>query len=447
MDFSVRNFSHTQVLNLIEELKKDEKIMREVENFPDTAISSIKGILYNLGIEPNNSYTGVVNQETQEISLEHMSTHIFEKLKAHLDKLNARAQAKASSLTNIAPKKEGETPLKPIAPQGANPSGEEPEKAVEKLSPEQLAAAGMEGAKPNYSQPLAGGSPTTSTPSTEQGSLGAKFSLSIPRDVINSLKGKNRDDVRFELNAIISAQLENAQINPNLPCKSVNFKKLAGTSQICGAGAYKTVLDVCTDIYVAIVFDLSKSSVIGQAKENPQNSRQQQTQPMQNGQTMPMQNGMPVQGLNNGVNPTTPQNINQSFPTQDTVAPTQTMEMQNSSMFGNTVPSTMAQNYGYTSNIDASKMDMVSQTSNMVSNMVSTEQTFEEKLANMSDYEKEQMLRAAYREKDSTAGLTTEEIDMIVNDIYEKGEVDVLVELGIMPASMVREMSTTDKDD
>lgn len=442
MDFSVRNFSHTQVLNLVEELKKDEKIMGEVQNSQEAAIASIKGILYNLGIEPNNSFSGVVDENTKEIVLESMSSTIFKKLKAHLDKLNARAQANAG-LVDAKAKQDNETPLKPITPQGAAPETEEPEKTIERVSPEKLAEAENTGARPNYSQSLAGSNPTTSTAST-QPSIGARFSLTIPRDVINSLKGKNRNDVRFELNAIISAQLENAQINPNLPCTGVNFQRLAGVPQICSAGANKTVLDVCTDIYVAIVFDLSKASVIGQDKENPQN--RQQTQPMQNGQN-PMQNGMPAQGMNNGVNPATPQNTNPAFPTQDTMVPTQNMEMPTGSTFGNTIPNNMPQNYGYASNMDTSKMDMVSQTSNMVYNTITPEQTFAEKLANMSDYEKEQLLRAAYREKDSTAGLTTEEIDMIVNDIYEKGEVDVLVELGIMPASMVRDVSSPDDND
>ena len=430
---NVRNFSHQDITNLIEQLKENNSILRQVEISPDNAIKSIRAELLNSGFEPQLTFSGMTLEESKELILTKTEDHIFEELKKFIEKIKSRASASVSTNadeTEMESSEHSELNQKPEIPDAENAPLEPNETSQPEIgsavSPvERMPLGHSSPASTEYSKTLPNSQPAMQhfRPVDNR----PTFSISIPAEEIANLKTMNRDDARFRLKQIIGTQLENCHLNPNILCKNVNFNRSSGGSQICGVGANKTLLDVLSDVYVAKTYGLLPSQLISEEKQNP-GAQQAAPQSVQGMQGAPSSQDM------------------QTTPTQGVQTPTQGMQVATQSVQGmQGAPSSQGvqtATQGMQTTTQASPVTQgptAQPTSDVFTHEIAHSHNLTEAPTSKDDVdvtrlsldEQEQLLKQHYENNNPNVTiLTLEEADKIIETLMNNGRPEIPLEVG-----------------
>ncbi len=111
---------------------------------------------------------------------------------------------------------------------------------------------------------------------------GISFNFGIPREKIKEL-AKNKD--KTAVRAYLQEEFKSQAAAQGVPleklgelCKGINLKNANGTSTPHNVGDGKTLLDICCDLYMAMIYGMDKEQIFSESKDQTQRREQMESQ-------------------------------------------------------------------------------------------------------------------------------------------------------------------------
>ena len=120
----------------------------------------------------------------------------------------------------------------------------------------------------------------------QESSSGISLNITFPKDRMKQLKEdlKNKKTtpsaIRQELRETFTAQAK-SQLTPEQMTElhsSISMKNLDGSSTQLNVGAGKNIIDICCDLYMAIICEKDRAQILGESKEQTQQRERMENQ-------------------------------------------------------------------------------------------------------------------------------------------------------------------------
>lgn len=120
----------------------------------------------------------------------------------------------------------------------------------------------------------------------QESSSGISLNVTFPKERMKQLKEdlKNKKTtpsaIRQELRATFTAQAE-SQLTPEQMTElhsSISMKNLDGSSTQLNVGSGKNIIDICCDLYMAVICEKDRAQILGESKEQTQQRERMENQ-------------------------------------------------------------------------------------------------------------------------------------------------------------------------